>query len=222
MVVDEFGQPTSFTNVMFKNRILVVGERIDDQSVMRITASLLALEAMNPNAEIKIYPNSSGRSAYADQAIVDVMRHLTCPVSTVAFGTVSSTSALILAAGAKGRRLAMPNARVMLQQPFGYAAGSSVEVKITATELSRTMRVVQAMMSEFTGRTLEEVEEATDRDLYLSPVEAKAFGLIDGVVRSSKYPENGTPAPFKGKNMKQLANLNNRDELTGLSHASTR
>jgi len=207
--------------VMLGNRIIVVGERIGDDTVMRVTATLLALEAADPKREIRMYINSQGASTYSAVALVDIMKSISCPISTIAFGQVNGTSALLLAAGTKGRRFMMPNARVMINQPFGVVAGSSEEVKITATELSRSMKVVNRFFAEFTGRSEEEIEEATDRDNYMGPAEAADFGLVDGMISSEKFPENGTPAPFKGKSIKEIAKLTNRDAVTGTGLGTT-
>jgi len=124
-------------------------------------------------------------------------------------GTVNSTAALVLAAGAKGRRFAMPSTRIMIHQPFGYASGSTMEVKIQATELSRTMRVVQQMYSEFTGQPLDRVEEETDRDTFMSPKQAQEFGLIDHIIPldSRKVPpgKDGPSPIVKGEPAQKAA-----------------
>ena len=151
---------------------------------MRIVASLLAFEAANPTKPITMYVNSLGGSPYAAVAVVDAMRAVAPPIRTVAMGMVGATAALLVAAGAKGERYAMPSARVMLHQPIGGAEGSADEVNITATELHRTMRVCNAFLAEFTGHTEEFVEEETDRPLYLGARAAVEWGLVDAVLPS--------------------------------------
>ena len=147
-------------------------------------AALLAFEAIDPTAPITMYINSPGGSPYAAVGIVDTMLAVAPPIRTVAMGMVGTTAALLLAAGAKGERYAMPSARIMLHQPIGGAAGSADEVNITATELHRTMRVVNAFLSKFTGRDEEWVEAESDRPTYLSARGAVEVGLVDAVLPS--------------------------------------
>jgi ATP-dependent Clp protease, protease subunit len=165
-----------------RQRIVYVGTRITDTVATNVVAQLLALEAIDPTAEISMYINSGGGIPYAVNAIIDTMAVLKCPVSTVALGACMSQSTLLLAAGTKGRRFSMPNARIMMHQPQGGAEGTTHEVSIQAAELNRTMKVIQAMYADFTGLPLERVEEETDRDTFLSPQNALELGLIDHII----------------------------------------
>lgn len=151
---------------------------------MRIVASLLAFEAIDPTTPITMYINSLGGSPYSAVGVVDTMLAISPPIRTVAMGMVGTTAALLLAAGTKGERYAMPSARVMLHQPIGGAAGSADEVNITAAELHRTMRVVNAFLAKFTGRSEGEIEEESDRPFYMGAREAVAFGMVDAVLPS--------------------------------------
>ncbi|CAG9460460.1 unnamed protein product [Pedinophyceae sp. YPF-701] len=198
-----YEQVLQMSDIMRRNRIIFLSGRINEDDATNVVASLLTLEAIDPKKEIKLYINSSGATAYAAVAIVDVMKQLSCPVSTVCMGMVGSTSGVILAAGTKGRRFAMPTSRIMIHQPFGYASGSTFEVKIQATELSRTMRVIHRFYADFTGQPLERIEEETDRDTYMSPEQAKEFGLIDHIVPMDprKVPpgKSGPEPVYSGK-----------------------
>jgi ATP-dependent Clp protease protease subunit len=165
-----------------RQRIIFVGQRITDMAATQIVAQLLALESIDPTAEIRMYINSSGGAPYSINAILDTMEILQCPIATVAMGCCMSQSTLLLAAGTKGRRYAMPSTRIMLHQPQGGAMGSTHEVSITTRELNRTMQVVQAMYVQYTGMTLEKIEEETDRDTFLSPAQAVELGIIDAVL----------------------------------------
>ena len=176
------GQQIDLMGYLSRQRIVFVGDRITDTMATNIVAQMLALEAVDPDTEIQMYINSGGGIPYAITAIIDAMRQLSCPVSTVALGACMSQSTLLLAAGTKGRRFSMPNARIMMHQPQGGAEGTHYDVRVQAAELNRTLRVIQAMYRDFTGLPLETVEELTDRDSFISPKEALELGLIDGVI----------------------------------------
>jgi ATP-dependent Clp protease protease subunit len=165
-----------------RQRIVYLGDRITDTVGTQVTVQLLALEAVDPETEIQIYINSAGGYPAAANAIVDTMRYLKCPVSTIALGACLSSSMLVLAAGTKGRRFAMPNARLMLHQPTGGAEGTIFDVTPKAQELNRSMRVLQAMLADCSNMTLEQVEIETDRRTYFGPKEAVEKGLIDGII----------------------------------------
>jgi len=147
-----------------------------------IVADLLAMEISGPGEEIKIYLNSPESVPYHIFAIIDVIQQLKCPVSTVAFGMCGGASTLLLAAGTKGRRTAMPHSRILIHQPMGGAMGSSYEVKIQATELSRNMRLMCKMYSQFTGLDEDLLREEIDRDNFMSPAKCVEMGLIDFVL----------------------------------------
>lgn len=165
-----------------RQRIIYIGDRVTDSVATGAVASLLAMEAIDPEAEVQIYINSGGGLPYAVNAIVDTMQVVKCPVSTVALGACMSQSALILAAGTKGRRFAMPNARLMLHQPQGGTEGTIFDVSVQVAELNRTLRVIQAMLSDMTGQPLETIEKMTDRDSFFGPKKAVELGLIDGII----------------------------------------
>jgi ATP-dependent Clp protease, protease subunit len=156
------------------------------QVTARTVAALLAMEALDPKAEITMYINSSGGSPYSVVAILDMMAAIAPPIRTVAFGQVATAPTLLLAAGTKGRRFAMPSTRIMLYQPIGGAEGSADEVNITTTELHRTMRLCNAFLSRFTGKEEEQLEEESDRPNCMSAEQAVSFGLIDGVLETMK------------------------------------
>lgn len=176
------GQAMDLMGYLARQRIIYLGDRITDTVATNVVAKLLALEAIDPEAEIAIYINSGGGLPYAVNAILDTMRILRCPVTTVALGACMSQSTLVLAAGTKGKRFAMPNARIMMHQPQGGAMGTTHEVSIQAAELNRTLRVIQAMFVDYTGMSKEQVEEETDRDTFMNPQRAKELGIIDAVI----------------------------------------
>ena len=176
------GKALDLMGFLTRQRIVYLGDRVTDTIATNVVAQLLALEAVDPEAEIQLYINSGGGIPYAINAILDTMKVVQCPISTVAIGCCMSQSTLVLAAGTKGRRFSMPNARIMMHSPQGGCQGSSHEVSIQASELNRTQRVIQAMFADFTGLPLEQVEVETDRDSFLSAERAKELGLIDGVI----------------------------------------
>ncbi|KAK9803188.1 hypothetical protein WJX72_011868 [[Myrmecia] bisecta] len=173
---------TDMFGYLLRNRIIFVGNRIGDEMSTQIVASLLALEALDDKEDIKLYINSGGGTPYAVISILDTIEAIKPDVSTIAFGQAASTATLLLAAGAKGKRFAMPNTRIMMHQPVGGAMGSADEVNITTSELNRTMKVIHRFYSKFTGMDIETVEMETDRDNYMNPEKAKEMGLIDGVI----------------------------------------
>ncbi|KAI3439049.1 hypothetical protein D9Q98_001459 [Chlorella vulgaris] len=167
---------------LMRNRIIFVNQRIGDDVACRVVASLLALDSLDDQEEIKLYINCAQGSPYAVVSILDTIRAISAPVSTVAFGIVGGTATTVLAAGAKGRRFSMQNTRILLQQPMGGLQGSADECNITATELNRNMKIMYRFLSEFTGLPEETVEMECDRDNFLGPEQAIALGLIDGVI----------------------------------------
>eukprot|EP00891_Asterochloris_glomerata_P003351 jgi/Astpho2/3351/gw1.00054.88.1_t len=167
---------------LLRNRIIFVRSRINDEVATQVVASLLALESIDPEEDITIYINSQGGSPYAVIAILDTIAAIKPNVATVAFGLVASTATVLLASGKKGKRTAMPNTRIMMHQPLGGAMGSADEVNIQASELNRTLKVINSFLHRFTGMPMEKIEKESDRDNFLSPVVAKDFGLIDSVI----------------------------------------
>lgn len=167
---------------MLRNRVVLVGQRINDQVATQVVASLLALDSLDPKAEIRLYINCIAGSSYSVISILDTIAAISAPVSTVGFGMVGGSAVTILAAGQKGRRFCMPNTRIMLQQPNGGAMGSADEVNIQASELNRTMKVIYHFLSKYSGLSIEQVEQECDRENFLAPTEAVELGFIDGVV----------------------------------------
>ena len=167
---------------LLKERIVFLGEEVTDVSASLIVAQLLFLESEDPNKDIHLYINSPGGSVTAGMAIYDTMNYIKCDVSTICVGMAASMGAFLLAGGAKGKRLALPNAEVMIHQPSGGAQGQATEIQIVADHIAQTKRTLNEMLAENTGQPLEVVEKDTDRDNYMTAEEAKAYGLIDGVV----------------------------------------
>mmetsp|Transcript_21267 Transcript_21267/g.59128 ORF Transcript_21267/g.59128 Transcript_21267/m.59128 type:complete len:249 (+) Transcript_21267:71-817(+) len=173
---------TDLMTHLLRNRIIFIGTRITDQVCTEVVAKLLALEASNPKAEIKIYLNSQGGTGHAIVGILDAMRNCKCPISTVAFGLVASNATILLASGTKGRRFSMPNTRILLCQPYGGAMGSAEEVNIQASELNRTMKVTVRFLQEATGLDEDTIEQEIDRENFLSAEESIKMGLIDAIL----------------------------------------
>lgn len=167
---------------LMRNRIIFLNQRISDQVATQVVASLLALDSLDDQEEIKLYINCPQGNPYAVTSILDTIRAIKAPVSTVGFGMVGGTAAAVLAGGTKGRRFSMPSTRIMLQQPVGGLQGSADECNITASELNRNMKVMYRFLSEFTGLPEEQVEMECDRDNFLSPQQAVQLGLIDDVI----------------------------------------
>mmetsp|Transcript_1680 Transcript_1680/g.2796 ORF Transcript_1680/g.2796 Transcript_1680/m.2796 type:complete len:281 (+) Transcript_1680:87-929(+) len=167
---------------LLQNRIVFVGGFLNDVLTTQVVGSLMALENVDNTKEIKLYMNSPGGSIYNVAGIIDVMDTMKSPISTIAFGSVAHNSTLLLAAGDKGKRYSMPNARIMMVQPMGGAMGSFVEVNITAQELNRQLKYSNELYSKFTGKTVEEIEMETDREKFLGPEQALELGVIDGII----------------------------------------
>ena len=167
---------------LLKDRIIFLGEEVNDVSASIIVAQLLFLEAEDPGKDIQLYINSPGGSVTAGMAIYDTMKYIKCDVSTICIGMAASMGAFLLAGGAKGKRLALPNAEIMIHQPSGGAQGQATEIQIVADHIAQTKRTLNESLAENTGQPYEVVEKDTDRDNYMTAEEAKAYGLIDGVV----------------------------------------
>ena len=167
---------------LLKDRIIFLGGQIDDQVANSIVAQMLFLEADNPDKDIHLYINSPGGVVTAGMAIYDTMQYIKTDVSTICVGSAASMGAFLLAAGTKGKRYVLPNARVMIHQPLGGAQGQATDIEIQAKEILRLKAHLNQMLAENTGRSLEEIERDTDRDHYLSAQEALAYGLVDEVL----------------------------------------
>ena len=167
---------------LLKDRIIFIGEEIDDHVASVVVAQLLFLEAEDPDKDINIYINSPGGSVTAGMAIYDTIRYIKPEVSTICVGTAASMGAFLLAAGAKGKRFSLPNAEIMIHQPLGGVKGQAEDIKIHAEWIMRTREKLNRILSENTGQPLDKVAGDTDRDNFMSADEAKEYGIIDTVI----------------------------------------
>ena len=167
---------------LLQDRIVLLGGEVNDESANLIVAQLLFLQAQDAKKEISMYINSPGGSVTAGLAIYDTMQFISCPVATYCIGQASSMGAVLLTAGAKGKRFALPNARIMIHQPWGGAEGKASDIEITAREIIRLKGKLNEILASHSGKTMEEVVRDTDRDHFMSADEACEWGLIDKVV----------------------------------------
>ena len=167
---------------LLKDRIIFLGEEVNDVSAGLIVSQLLFLEAEDPGKDIQLYINSPGGSVTAGMAIYDTMQYIKCDVSTICLGMAASMGAFLLAGGAKGKRFALTHSTIMIHQPSGGAQGQATEIQIVADHIAQTKRTLNELLAANTGQPIEVVERDTDRDNYMTAEEAKAYGLIDGVV----------------------------------------
>lgn len=167
---------------LLKDRIIFLGEEIDEHIASLVVAQLLFLEAEDPEKDIMIYINSPGGSVTAGMAIYDTMQYIKPDVSTICVGMAASMAAFLLSSGTKGKRIALPNAEVMIHQPLGGAQGQASDIRIHADHIIKTKNKLNRILSSNTGRSIEEIERDTDRDNYLSAQEAMEYGLIDKVI----------------------------------------
>ena len=168
---------------LLKDRIIFLGEEVTDLSASVIVAQLLFLEAEDPEKDIQLYINSPGGSVSAGMAIYDTMQYIKCDVSTICIGMAASMGAFLLAGGAKGKRMALPNAEVMIHQPLGGAQGQATEIQIAAEHILKTKKKLNEILAANSGQDIEVVEKDTDRENWMSADEAKAYGLVDEVIR---------------------------------------
>ena len=169
---------------LLKERIVFLGTPIDDQVGNLIMAQLLHLESEDPDKDISLYINSPGGVITSLFAIYDTMQFIKPDVSTIVMGQAASAAAVLLLAGAKGKRFALPNSRVLLHQPHGGAEGQAVDIEIQAREIVRSRELLDRLISEHTGQTLEKVTKDTDRDYILTAEEAKTYGIVDEIITS--------------------------------------
>ena len=167
---------------LLKERIIFLGEEVTDVTASLVVAQLLFLESEDPSKDINLYINSPGGSVTAGMAIYDTMNYIKCDVSTVYMGMAASMGAFLLAGGAKGKRFALPNAEVMIHQPSGGAKGQATEIKIVAEKILQTRKKLNEILAANTGQPIEVIERDTERDNYMTAEEAKAYGLIDGIL----------------------------------------
>ena len=169
---------------LLKERIIFLGEEVNDVTASLVVAQLLFLEAEDPNKDINLYINSPGGSVTAGMAIYDTMNYIKCDVSTVCMGMAASMGAFLLAGGAKGKRFALPNAEIMIHQPSGGAQGQATEIRIVAENILKIKKRLNEIPAANTGQSYETIERDTERDNYMSAEEAKAYGLIDDIIYS--------------------------------------
>ena len=168
---------------LLKDRIIFLGEEINDAVASTVVAQLLFLESEDPGKDIHMYINSPGGSVTAGMAIYDTMNYVKCDVSTTCIGMAASMGAFLLSSGAKGKRYALPNAEVMIHQPLGGAQGQATEIQIAAEHILKTKKKLNQILADNAGKPVEEVEKDTDRDNWLSADEAKEYVLIDEVIK---------------------------------------
>ena len=167
---------------LLKDRIIFIGDEIDDTLANSVVAQLLFLESESPDRDISIYINSPGGSVSAGLAIYDTMQFVKCDVSTIVVGMAASMAAVLLAAGAKGKRIALPNSRVMIHQPLGGARGQASDIEIQAREIIKTKETLNGILVSHTGQSMKKVKADSDRDFWMSAPEALASGIVDKVI----------------------------------------
>jgi ATP-dependent Clp protease protease subunit len=171
---------------LLKDRIIFIGEAIDDHLANLVIAQMLFLESDDPDKDIYLYINSPGGVVTAGIAIFDTMQYIKCDVSTICLGQAASMAALLLSAGAKGKRYALPHARIMIHQPLGGAQGQASDVAIQAREILRIKEMINDILVRHTGQKLDSIERDTDRDKFMSADDARDYGLIDEVIHERK------------------------------------
>jgi ATP-dependent Clp protease, protease subunit len=189
-VLDKTGRESQYMDIysrLLKDRIVFLGTQVNDQMANLLVAQLLFLQFEDPKADIHMYINSPGGSITAGMAIYDTMQYLTCDVATYCIGQAASMGAMLLTAGAKGKRNALPNSRIMIHQPLAGMEGTATDLEIHAKEVIKVKRKMNELMRHHTGRTLEDIEKDTDRDNFMSADEAKAYGLIDNVLAELQH-----------------------------------
>ena len=167
---------------LLSDRIVMLTDEVNDVTASLVVAQMLFLEAQDPDKDIYFYINSPGGSVSAGFAIYDTMNYIKCDVCTICMGMAASMGAFLLSGGAKGKRLSLPNAEIMIHQPLGGAQGQASDIKIHAEHILRTRAKLNKLLAEHTGRSIEEIERDTERDNFLSADEAVAYGLIDKVI----------------------------------------
>ena len=167
---------------LLKDRIIFLGDEIDDNTASLVVAQMLFLEMEDPDADIMLYINSPGGSITAGMAIYDTMRYLKCEVSTVCVGMAASMAAFLLAAGAKGKRKALPHAEVMIHQPLGGARGQATDIQIHAEQILRVKKMMNELLSQNTGKPLKTIEKDVERDHFLTAEQALDYGIIDEII----------------------------------------
>lgn len=176
---------------LLRERIVFLGTQVDDAIADSIVAQLLFLDAEDPEKDIQLYINSPGGSVTAGMAIYDTIQQIRPDVVTICFGLAASMGAFLLTAGAKGKRMSLPSARIMIHQPLGGAQGQAVDIEIQAKEILYHKSRLNALLAHHTGKPLERIEADTERDFFMSAEEAKNYGLIDSVISRQNIPQAG-------------------------------
>ncbi len=171
---------------LLKDRIIFLGEEVNDVTASLVVAQMLFLEAEDPDKDISLYINSPGGSITSGMAIYDTMQYIKCDVSTICIGMAASMGAFLLAAGAKGKRFALPNSEIMIHQPLGGMQGQATDIKIHADRIIKIKETLNTILSERTGQSLEQITKDTERDNFMTAVQAKEYGLVDEVIEKRK------------------------------------
>ena len=194
MVVEQTGRGERAYDIysrLLKDRIIFLGTSITDEVSNLIIAQMLFLQSEDPEKDVQFYINSPGGSTTAGMAIYDTMQYLECDVTTYCVGQACSMGAVLLASGAKGKRNALPNSRIMIHQPWGGAQGQATDISIQAKEILRTKERLNEILSFHTGKPIDVITKDSDRDFFMSPEEAKTYGLVDVVVSTPKLEKKG-------------------------------
>ena len=194
MVVEQTGRGERAYDIysrLLKDRIIFLGTSITDEVSNLIIAQMLFLQSEDPEKDIQFYINSPGGSTTAGMAIYDTMQYLKCDVTVYCVGQACSMGAVLLAAGSKGKRNALPNSRIMIHQPWGGAQGQATDINIQAKEILRTKERLNEILAFHTGKPIEVITKDSDRDFFMSAEEAKAYGLVDVVVTTTKVEKKG-------------------------------
>jgi ATP-dependent Clp protease protease subunit len=183
---------------LLKDRIVFLGTPVDDTVANLVTAQLLHLESEDPEKDINLYINSPGGASTALLGIYDTMQYVRAEVSTICMGQAASAAAVLLAAGARGKRFALPHARILIHQPHGEVGGQAVDIEIHAREILRQRHLVDEILAQHTGQPLEKISRDTDRDFILTAEQAKDYGVIDEVISSRTLPHISEVSPARG------------------------
>ncbi len=185
MVVEQTGRGERSYDIfsrLLNDRIIFLSDEVNDTTASLVVAQMLFLEAQDPTKDISFYINSPGGSVTAGMAIYDTMQYIKCDVSTICIGMAASMGAFLLSAGTKGKRIALPHSEIMIHQPLGGAQGQASDIKIRAELILRTRDMLNKILSENTGRPIEEIERDTDRDNFMTAEQALSYGLIDRII----------------------------------------
>jgi ATP-dependent Clp protease protease subunit len=185
---------------LLKDRIIFIGTEIGDQMANVVVAQLLFLKMEDPKKDINLYINSPGGSITAGLAILDTMHFLGCDINTYCIGQAASMAAILLSAGTKGKRFALPHSRIMIHQPYGGVIGSSADIALQAQEILELKRITATLMAQYTGQPLERILEDSERDFYMDPDAALRYGIVDHIARPASTSGGGAPARMPALN----------------------